>query len=293
MTFPLTASLPRCRQNARIGLYLPPGSPRPPFSDSQATRSWNYADASLIVNRGYAMMLSMNGPQHLVPTNFSTQRGEPTVSRITMERPEPIWHLQPNRMRRHWKLSPNQERLLGPLLKDAGTAKWVLAHRFLCKVSPNLETGCWDWVGATSQGYAILNMGPHRRQRSIRAHRVARELFVGPYPPGRPHTDHLCRNRRCVNPDHLDAVTVAENNRRMVEAIYAPATHCKRGHLWADFGTIHKQGFRVCRACRHRPPRNFLTQRELAKHLDVHQVTIGRWIKAGRLKIEDYGFLVG
>ena len=71
--------------------------------------------------------------------------------------------------------------------------------------------GCWVWTGAVSTGgYGRIGIDGNRLAQ---AHRVAYQLYVGPIPEGL-HVDHLCRNRLCVNSDHLEAVTQAENNRR-------------------------------------------------------------------------------
>lgn len=75
-----------------------------------------------------------------------------------------------------------------------------------------LVTGCcWYWTkGVQGGGYGEFHW-PSRRTRIV--HRIAYELLVGPIPKGLV-LDHLCRTRRCVNPDHLEPVTIAENVRR-------------------------------------------------------------------------------
>jgi hypothetical protein len=73
---------------------------------------------------------------------------------------------------------------------------------------------CWLWVGAIgSSGYGRLKVAG----RDVGAHRFAFELLVGPIPEGLT-IDHLCRNRPCVKPDHLEPVTLAENTRRANKA---------------------------------------------------------------------------
>lgn len=77
-------------------------------------------------------------------------------------------------------------------------------------VRPDLGP-CWIWMGKPSTfGYG--RMGGHQGD-AVAVHRVSYEVFVGPIPEGY-EVDHLCRNKMCCNPDHLEAVTKAENNRR-------------------------------------------------------------------------------
>lgn len=98
---------------------------------------------------------------------------------------------------------------------------------------------CWVWRGRAVRGYGRFSF----RGRTLIAHRVAYQLMVGPIPHGL-DLDHLCRNRSCVNPVHLEPVTRAENVRR------AARSHCRQGHAYVDFGFMTPQGWRRCRVCR-------------------------------------------
>ena len=107
------------------------------------------------------------------------------------------------------------------------------------------DSGCWVWTGFRSspQGYGGIKIGGVR----LVAHRVAYETWVGPIPAGL-QLDHLCRNRPCVNPAHLEPVTRQENMRRAYAAVKSP-THCMRGHLRSENDKPRKGGYTVCRAC--------------------------------------------
>lgn len=116
------------------------------------------------------------------------------------------------------------------------------------------ENGCWDWVGAlNADGYGLATVAPGVR-RSRQAHRIMYQKLVGPIPEGL-QLDHLCRNRKCVNPGHLEPVTAMENTHRGtgLTAQNARKTHCKKGHAF-DITNTHaysdkgKRG-RRCRAC--------------------------------------------
>ena len=122
------------------------------------------------------------------------------------------------------------------------------AERFWVKVIGGDVDTCWVWIGAIDRdGYGVFT--PVRGQGLYKAHRLAYEILRGHIPPGLV-IDHLCRNRACVNPWHLEPVTIRENNLRA--AAYANSrTHCRRGHEWTSENTRIDvlRGVRHCRSC--------------------------------------------
>lgn len=113
-------------------------------------------------------------------------------------------------------------------------------------VEPN--TGCWLWLGhLATGGYGSTPRMRDGRWVSARAHRVVYEEVRGPIPDGL-ELDHLCHQRCCVNPDHLEPVTHQENVRRAT--VYRRGATCKRGHLRTAHSVSCGGGkyFR-CKAC--------------------------------------------
>jgi hypothetical protein len=106
-----------------------------------------------------------------------------------------------------------------------------LPRRFWSKVAVNGNTGCWEWTAAKTNGYGRYGIGPRRDYHLLVAHRYAYSVLIGPV-PDEMHCDHLCRNRQCVNPAHLEVVTQRENKLRGdgTTAVNAAKTHCTRGH---------------------------------------------------------------
>jgi len=111
---------------------------------------------------------------------------------------------------------------------------------------------CWPWLGFVSKaGYAQVRF----QGRFQKAHRVAYEFLIGPIPEGK-ELDHLCKNRSCVNPKHLEPVTKREHIMRggnfMIDNSHK--THCPQGHPYDAENTIidNENGGRRCRICRNR-----------------------------------------
>ncbi len=119
---------------------------------------------------------------------------------------------------------------------EAGAAlKISNSERFWSKVNRSGPDGCWEWQACLgSGGYGKF---PHKSVM-ILAHRYAYVEARGAIPAGL-ELDHLCRNRKCVNPDHLEPVTHRVNGDRgfSVPAMNARKTHCKRGHAFDEINT--------------------------------------------------------
>lgn len=124
--------------------------------------------------------------------------------------------------------------------------------RLSAKVIINAN-GCWIWNARIEpNGYGRFGY----QGRMCWAHRISYELFKGEIPAGL-DLDHLCRNRACVNPDHLEPVTRLENASRGIAGQVnrdrmLSKTHCPQGHPYSgdNLYITPKEGYRQCRICR-------------------------------------------
>lgn len=125
-------------------------------------------------------------------------------------------------------------------------------ERFINKI--NRINGCWIWTaGISAGGYGVFWNG----KKQVYAHRYSYEFYKGEIPQGL-EIDHLCRNRNCVNPKHLEAVTRSVNTKRglipkILRERQKTKTHCPKGHEYNYKNTYHRPGKpedRDCRICR-------------------------------------------
>lgn len=131
------------------------------------------------------------------------------------------------------------------------------------------ENGCLLWTGKPWNGYGALRCG----NRTLRAHRLSFEHYVGPIPGGM-ELDHLCRNTMCVNPSHLEAVTHKENVLRgnWLGAQNARKTACPSGHPY-EVSSRRGDGttFRQCGVCRRKYKREWMRRKRKAERAPLTQ----------------------
>lgn len=125
--------------------------------------------------------------------------------------------------------------------------KTYYLDRFISKI--RFTNTCWEWEGHVQpDGYGTFAI----MSKKVPAHRISYLEFVGEIPEGLV-LDHLCRNRRCVNPNHLEAVTQQVNLMRgqTMNVLNKDKTHCPKGHEYTDDNTyVRKNGWRDCKTCK-------------------------------------------
>jgi hypothetical protein len=123
-----------------------------------------------------------------------------------------------------------------------------LPERLNSRIMPEPFSGCWIWIGARHKdGYGVFAISKGEYYKL--AHRIIYEFLKGPIPKEL-EIDHVCRNKSCVNPNHLEAVTHAVNVARIIRAVI---TDCKRGHPLSG-ENVYRLGpnkeWRSCKICR-------------------------------------------
>src|SRR3972149_11608374 len=128
------------------------------------------------------------------------------------------------------------------MFKSTGTP----IERFLRFIVISLN-GCWEWQGQKAGGgYGYFWNG----EKQVYAHRFSFQTYNGCIPLDF-EIDHLCRNKVCVNPDHLEVVTHLTNVKRGLAGInFRMKMYCPKGHPYIKANTyIPPKGGRVCRQC--------------------------------------------
>lgn len=118
-------------------------------------------------------------------------------------------------------------------------------ERFVSRI--NFTPTCWFWTFKSDNGYGRFWLN----RKSELAHRIAYLIWQGEIPTEK-QLDHLCRNRNCINPAHLEPVSIKENVLRGqgITAQNAQKTHCKLGHELIESNLYaSKRGNRVCAKC--------------------------------------------
>lgn len=144
---------------------------------------------------------------------------------------------------RRYKSNPKEDHCSKCRYRGLPTRGVDPLERLWSMVNKGGPKDCWIWTGClTHDGYGRFWFA----NKTVLAHRFAYEHLVGPIPNDLT-CDHLCRNRACVNPAHIELVTVKENTRRG-SGNYGK-THCIRGHEFTPENTYTNRNKRQCRKC--------------------------------------------
>lgn len=133
----------------------------------------------------------------------------------------------------------------------------LIKERILEKILVN-DKGCWVWQGAIyKKKYSTYSQIRTSKTKTRKAHQVSYEVFVGEIPNGT-ELDHLCKNKLCVNPQHLEPVTHLENMKR---GYWNTKNKCINGHLYRGNTYINIRGHRECKICRKLRMKKFKTKK--------------------------------
>lgn len=136
--------------------------------------------------------------------------------------------------------SPNKN------IKDIPLIEGVRVYLFFSRITISNHDQCWNF-GKSTRGYGKFSING----KSFLAHRFSFSIFNGEIKPGF-FIDHICKNTRCVNPEHLRQVTPDINvleNSNSIPSSYKKRTHCKNGHLFNNQDFSKTRG-RICRVCK-------------------------------------------
>lgn len=135
-----------------------------------------------------------------------------------------------------------------------GDSRATITDRLVTHSVVDDETGCWNWEGpSTEAGYGrVIVNGVYEP-----THRVSYALYIYAVPDSL-HLDHICENKKCINPDHVEPVTSARNRNLSAKfnlrptGVYRRKDYCKHGHPWSAANTYvsPKSGARSCITCR-------------------------------------------
>lgn len=167
---------------------------------------------------------------------------------------------------------------------------WELPKDYLATIKARIESryeitenGCWEWTGwRFPYGYGSIAI----KSKARGAHRVYYQLVNG-FIDNELVIDHLCENPPCINPDHLEPVTIGENTLRGVNisATNKRKTHCLRGHEFNENNITWRGDARICRACN----RVRCARRDKERTLEYHAKGLGAKGKPLKRKV-DYRF---
>lgn len=150
-------------------------------------------------------------------------------------------------------------------------------EKLLSRICINPDTGCWNWTGSIcTSGYGKIYINGSKSTNVYKVHRLSFSIF-NKYISQDLVIDHICRNRKCCNPDHLREVTNKENvlfNSESRTAINKQKTHCKNGHEFTIENTTIQKSGRSCKVCKSRSARSQVTKDKMKDYYQKNREKI-------------------